>query len=144
MESNIGAFAMPEVVRILIKGTSGYCSIVNAYSDKVTITPNSISYEYKPYEEMDANRPVKWSYRTSNPAFQELFEKVADILTWEEEYFVTDIGSTTFVVTYDDKTRVQKDLLLFRDDFAECFALVKKMVPGLEAVPAVLRTAEDH
>ena len=139
---------MAKIVRILIKGTSGYCSIVDAYSDKVTLTPNSISYEYKPYEEMDTNRPVKWSYRTGNPAFQELFErvaeKVADILTWEEEYFVTDIGSTTFVVTYDDKTRVQKDLLLFRDDFAECFALVKRMVPGLEAVPAVLRTAEDH
>ena len=139
---------MAEIVRILIKGTSGYCSIVDAYSDKVTITPDSISYEYKPYEEMDENKPVKWSYRTDNPAFQALFEKVAEkvsaILQWEEEYFVTDIGTTTFVVTYDDKSRVQREFLLFRDDFADCFALVKEMVPGLEAVPAVLRTSEDY
>ncbi|MBR2683286.1 MAG: hypothetical protein IKE22_08485 [Atopobiaceae bacterium] len=139
---------MAEIVRIFIKGTSGYGTIDDAYSDKVTITSDSIAYEYKPYIESDVNRLVKWSYRTNNPAYKTLFGKVADkvaaILTWDEEYFVTDIGSKTFVVTYADKTRVQRRFFLPGDDFAECFALVKGMVPGLESVPAVLRTSEDY
>lgn len=139
---------MTEIVRILIKGTSGYGSIVDAYSDKVTITPDSIAYEYKPYIESDANRLVKWSYRTNNPAYKTLFrkvaEKVAAILAWDDGDFVTDIGSTTFVATYADKTRAQKELRLPNECFVDCFMLVKKMVPGLETVPAVLRTTEDY
>lgn len=139
---------MAEIARILIKGTSGYCSILDAYSDKVTITPDSISYEYKPYEEMDGNRAVKWTYRTNNPTFRALFEEVAEkvaaILVRDEEYFVFDIGSTTFAVTYDDKTRVKREFYLFSDDFADCFALVREMIPSLETVPAVLRTSEDY
>ena len=40
---------MAKIARVLIKGTSGFCSVYEAYSDKVTVTPDSISYEYKPY-----------------------------------------------------------------------------------------------
>lgn len=138
---------MAKIARILIKGTSGYCSADHAFNDKVTITPSSISYEYKPYLLCDENRPAKWSYRTSSPAYRELFWKVAArveaILAMEENYFVTDIGSTTFIVTYDDKTRAKREFELPGDEFADCFSLVKQMVPGLESVPEVLKTSED-
>lgn len=37
---------MKYIVRIVIKGASGYCPADEAYNDKVTITPGSISYEF--------------------------------------------------------------------------------------------------
>ena len=39
--------------KIVIKSTSGFCPVDYAYSDKLTIMPNSIAYEYKPYLEDD-------------------------------------------------------------------------------------------
>ena len=41
---------MPDINRIVIKGSSGYCCVDEAFNDKVTITEDSISYEYIPYE----------------------------------------------------------------------------------------------
>lgn len=37
---------MKYIVRIVIKGASGYCPADEAYNDKVTFTPGSISYEF--------------------------------------------------------------------------------------------------
>lgn len=37
---------MEYIVRIVIKGASGYCPADEAYNDKVTLTPGSISYEF--------------------------------------------------------------------------------------------------
>ena len=38
-----------DIVRITIKGESGYGPVDEAFSDKVTITDSSIKYEYKPH-----------------------------------------------------------------------------------------------
>ena len=53
-----------EIVRIVIKGSSGYCPSDEAFTDKVTITETSIKYEYKPHpcSESETNIPRKWSY----------------------------------------------------------------------------------
>lgn len=50
-----------------------------AYNDKLTITANSIAYEYKPYLESDNSLNVrrKWSYKTTNSIFSLAFEKIA-------------------------------------------------------------------
>ena len=42
---------MNDIIKITISGVSGFCPVDEAYSDKVTITPSSISYEYKPHTE---------------------------------------------------------------------------------------------
>ena len=39
---------MADIVRIVIKGASGYCCFDDAFNDKVTLTNDSISYEYIP------------------------------------------------------------------------------------------------
>lgn len=44
---------MPDINRIVIKGSSGYCCVDEAFNDKVTITEDSISYEYIPYMESE-------------------------------------------------------------------------------------------
>ena len=119
-----------------------------AYSDKVTIERDSIRYEYKPVVESEINPPRRWSYKTTSPIYQERFREAATaveaILSWEEEPFVTDLGVTTFTLTYADKTKATRDFILPGDDVNECFAIIKQMVPGCEYVPAVLLTSEDY
>lgn len=46
---------MADIIRIMIKGASGSCCIDEAYNDKVTITSESISYEYVPSIETEIN-----------------------------------------------------------------------------------------
>ena len=139
---------MAEIIRITIKGGPGYGSVDEAYSDKVTVDRDSIKYEYTPVLESVVNVPRKWSYKTTSPIFQKLFSEAAaaveEILHWEEGPFVTDLGVTTFSVTYADKTKATRDFILPGDDFKECFTIIKQMVPGCEYTPAVLLTSEDY
>ena len=53
---------MADIIRIIIKGGSGYGPVDEAYSDKVTIDRGSIRYEYEPVVESDIKVPRKWSY----------------------------------------------------------------------------------
>lgn len=139
---------MLDIVRIIIKGGSGYGPVEEAYSDKVTIDRDSIRYEYEPIVESDINVPRKWLYKTSSPIFLKLFTEAADavekILNREDVPFVTDIGVTTFTVKYANKTKATRSLFLPGDEFKECFNIIKQMVPGCEYTPAVLLTSEDY
>ena len=139
---------MADIIRIIIKGGSGYGPVDEAYSDKITINRDSVRYEYEPVVESNINVPRKWSYRTTSPIFQKLFTEAAAaverILNREEELFVTDIGVTTFMIRYADKTKATRDFFLPGDEFKECFDIVKQMVPGCEYTPAVLLTSEDN
>lgn len=60
---------MIDIIKIVIKGASGYCRSDEAYNDKVTITPASIAYEYIPVKESGINPKRKWSYKTNSPKF---------------------------------------------------------------------------
>ncbi len=139
---------MTDIIRIIIKGGSGYGPVDEAYNDKVTIDRDSIRYEYKPVVESEINPTRKWSYKTSSPIYQKRFREVAAaveaILNWEKEPFVTDLGVTTFTVIYADKAKATRDFILPGDDFKECFTIIKQMVPGCEYIPAVLLTSEDY
>ena len=68
---------MADIIRIIIKGESGYGPVDEAFTDKVTIDLDSIRYEYKPVVESKINVPRKWSYKTSSPIFQKRFKEVA-------------------------------------------------------------------
>ena len=61
---------MADIIRIVIKGAWGYCCIDEAFNDKVTITSESISYEYVPAIETERNSKRKWSYKTTSPLFK--------------------------------------------------------------------------
>lgn len=136
-----------EIIRVVIKGSSGYGPVEEAFEDKVTITRDSIRYEYTPYLTSETNPVRKWSYKTTSPIFQREFDTLTllmpKVMTWEDE-FVTDIGSTTFAITYSDRSREVREFYLPGDAFKEVFSVVKNMVPGCEYVPAVLLTSEDY
>ena len=137
-----------EIVKIVIKGGSGYGPADEAYNDKVTIEQKGISYEYIPMFESETNPVRKWSYKTNSSVYGMLYEELkksmASVTEPNIEMFYTDIGSIEFIITYDDKTKVKKTFWVPGDEFKEVFSIVKKMVPGCEYVPAVLLTEEDY
>lgn len=135
------------ISRIVIKGASGYGSEDEAYNDKVTITPTSISYEYKPMYESELNLSRKWSYKTNSPIFRMMYDKVAGMLPAIIERgiqeFCTDIGGIEFNITYSDKTKFKEIYWVPGDYFEELLVAIKRMVPETEYTPAVLLTSED-
>lgn len=140
-----------EIIRIVVKGASGYGSVDDAYEDKVTLTPTSISYEYKPhpYAQSDTNIHKKWSYTTNNPAFRELFEAIAAktpeyLYNNDDVLMALDIGPIDLVVTFGDKHKESLHLYCPSEYFADLFRLIKHMVPGCEDIPAVLLTQENY
>lgn len=139
---------MADIIRIIIKSESGYGPADEAYSDKITIGRDYITYEYKPAIENNINVPRKWSYKTTSPFFLKLFTEavaaVEKIMNREEGPFADDVGVTTFTVMYVDKTKTTKDFFLPGEEFKECFDILKQMVPGCEYIPAVLLTSEDY
>ena len=135
--------------KIVIKSTSGYCPVDYAYNDKLTMTANSITYEYKPYLENDNSLNVrrKWSYKTTNSIFSLVFEKIAEAvdetLSRDQEAMYCDCGNIDFIVTYDDGNKVARKFGVPADEFADCFKIIKEIIPVTEDVPEAIRISED-
>lgn len=138
------------IVRITIKGESGYGLVDEAFTDKVTITETSIKYEYKPhpYSNLETNIPRKWSYSTDSPLFKHIFAQVAEMtpkyLYSDDILFATDLGMTEIIATFEDKHRESVNFCCPSEYFLEYFRLIKEMVPKTEYVPAVLLTSDDY
>ena len=134
---------MEKIAKIVIKGGSGFCHISEAYEDKVTLTENSFSYEYKPKEESKINPSIKWSYKTSSPLFKLQFEKIAKLIPQAllidpNEVLCLDIGPIEFVITYADKTKKEKRYFTDGSTFKELFNEILAICPSKE-IPEVLK-----
>lgn len=138
---------MAEITRIVIKGSSGYCCVDEAFNDKVTITEGSISYEYVPYVESEINPKRKWSYKTNSPLFKKKFIEIAkmtsEVIKRDIDEFCTDIGGIEFNITYSDRTKFKDIYWVPGDGFKELFMAITSIVPETEYTPAVLLTSED-
>lgn len=139
---------MKRIVKITIKGSSGFCSVDEAYSDKLTITSTSIAYEYVPEVETELNQKRKWSYNTNSPIFALAFENIAkmmpEILFSREILMAVDLVTTDFSVTYEDRTKDCTTYCCPGDNFYDLFKLIKALVPETEYIPAVLLTSDDY
>ena len=140
---------MADIVRIIIKGASGYGPVDEAYEDKIVITSSSISYEYKPHPESNSKRNIyrKWSYKTISPMFKEIYDRIADMTPYYlhnlEVLFVTDIGPTNITAVFADNHREKVNLFCPSDFLKDYFRTIKRLVPACERTPAVLQTSED-
>lgn len=114
----------------------------------MTITPESITYEYEPIYESKLNPPQKWRYKTISPMFKLLYEKLTEmlplIMNMDTEIGYTDVGSIELIIIYADKKRESRLYWLTGDELKDCFAIVKQMVPSCELIPSVLSTSEDY
>ena len=140
-DSSAVASKAKEIIRVVIKGASGYGPVDLAFQDKVTITGDSIQYEYKPYIVSDTNQVRKWSYKTTNPAFRRKFDKLAKLIPGvmaADEEFVMDVGAITFTITYSDKTKETREFFIPGGKFKKVFSVVREMVPRGEEAPAVI------
>ncbi len=138
---------MKEIVKIVVKGYSGYCPADMAYEDKVTISCDSVNYVYKPLFESEENLPRNWRYKTDSPVFRKLFYELVSampgVMEHDTEMLCTDIGGIEFTVTFDDKTRWKQVFWLLGDEFKDCFKIIRQMVPACEKIPEVLLLSED-
>lgn len=139
---------MKEIIRICIKGESGYGCIEDAYHDRLVIVPDGMNYEYLPAVESEINPKRKWKYTTNSPLYEELYKKiakmVAEIINAEITEKCTDIGGIEFQITYADKSKVKKVYWVSGDCFAELFELIKQIVPECEYTSAGLLRSVDE
>ena len=118
-----------DIIKIIIKGGSGYGCADDAYEDKVTLTDSSISYEYKPHpmSQLETNIYRKWSYKTDSPLFKSIFQDIAsktpEYLYNDEILFACDIGPTIITATFEDKHKETVNYFCPSEFFAEYFRL---------------------
>lgn len=139
---------MSSIVKIVIKGSSGFGPGDLAYEDKLTLTASSIAYEYKPLFASEENPTRKWSYKTTAADFAMLFSRVSElipsVLNPEFECLACDAGMIDFTVTYEDRRKMNRTHWGFCDDFKEIFSLIQILVPRIESIPEVIRTYDDN
>lgn len=127
---------MDAITRIVVKESSGYCSLTDAYHDKLVINPAGISYEYQPEVVSEQNTERKWSYRTDSRYYKQLYNELQGmmppILNPTEEVECVDAGCVEFIVTYSDKTKAIKRYLCSGYEFKAFFDVVRKVVPLCE------------
>ena len=138
----------PAISKIVIKGTSAWGCLDEAFNDKVTITEGSITYEYHPAIKTGVNPSRKWSYKTTSPIFEKLYADLVEIMPAVVNRDATvrclDVGGIEFIVYYQDESKFKQTFFLPQDEFKDCFQIIKQMVPSCEYMPAVLLTEEDY
>lgn len=136
-----------DIVRIAIKSCSGYGPYDLAYDDKVTITRDSIQYLYKPLCNSEEHQPRKWSYRTNRPDFRIIWDELCSLIPVvleQPEEMVLDGVEVTFMVTYEDKSKIVKTFgSPYGEPFTSCCQLIKMMIPEGELVPEALWTEDE-
>ncbi len=128
---------MKDIIQIVIKRSSGYGPADRAFKTKVTITNEFIQYEYKPSRESETNMDQEWLYKTNSPIFQEKFDALAalmpEVMSMDESLQATDVGATTFVITYADKSKEKKVFFLGPNDtYEKVSSIIGEMVPSCE------------
>ena len=139
---------MKDIIKIEIKGSSGYVPAEYSYHDHLTLTPESIAYKLDPFLKDEGAKGVWWNYSTNDPAFTEQFGVISSMipaeLSREPEYAITDIGTTEFIITYSDGSEESHVYTVFHDFFEELFTEIKILVPESEPIPEVLSTPSDE
>lgn len=134
---------MKKIVKLIIRGASGYGPGDEAYNDKLTVDAGSISYELKPVIESAAYPVRRWSYKTNSQSYLEKYNQLCScipstIAEIPEEAFCTDIGGIDFSFTFEDGSKEKKNFWLPGSYFQDAFNIIKSMIPPCEEMPSVL------
>ena len=148
---------MLSVTKIVVKRSPNFFEEPQFNCNIVTITESSIAYEYvsvipKPridYQEESQFETVekKWSYKTNSPIFKSIYDEIVQMVPDIVEMappFCTDIGGMEFIITYSDKSKIERVFFTDRDYFKDWFSIIKKLVPTTEQIPDVLLTSDDY
>lgn len=146
-----------EIIKIVIKGTSGFFESDDPWEEKITLKPDSISCEHKYLRDLmitynddtDHTRPPqKWTYKTTSSRFKELFQEITlrlpRLMEELKDTQALDTGEIIITMTYADKTRETADFWLPPSDFDSCFSLIAEMIPRCEEIPALLPDPDEE
>lgn len=143
---------MKSITKIVIRRYIGYFDEPKFTCNKVTITENSIAYEYVPQIEYQGESEmqtgvIKWSYKTNSPIFQmiyaEIVQMIPEILARELDILGVDMGPFEFTITYSDKSKFRRVFQIDGNYFRDLFVVIKRLVPMMEQVPELLLTSDD-
>ena len=131
----------------MIKGISGFGLTDEAYTEKIAITSEAISYIYNPEVESDFNSKRKWSYKTTSEYFKmvysELVNEILAIIDGQLSCDGRDGTGIELIVTYADKTEF-KELYWCADElFENVFIVLSKLIPEIEEKPKMLLGIDD-
>lgn len=132
-----------QLIKIIIKGASGWGPSDMAYSDKLTIKSDGISYEKKPVIESKDNPHVKWSYKTNSDKYQSIFHALGEqshVFEKLPDEFVTDICPNQVKFYFENET-LSFDTYFYHgvEQFVD---MVKLMIPATEEIPYCLPDEE--
>ena len=130
---------MKKITDIAFRGTSGFTSIESAYEEILTISSESISYEYKPVRENEHNYTQSWTCQAKSPMFQENYEslcgKIQKVMEHVEDIFCPDTGTLTVTVTLEDGSNWEKYYTFTVKEFEDSISTIEKMIPSSEVRP---------
>ena len=139
---------MKVIDKIIIKCSSGYGCLEEAFSDCIIVERNKISYSYKPVMPSEHNMEENWVYENSNQNNIDLFNKletaVLAVIHDPVEDNYEDTGSVEFDVLYADKTVWNKIFWVPTDIFENVFSILKEMIPPGVLVPIALESPFEH
>lgn len=139
-----------EIIKITFKSYSGFCPREMSFTDKLTITPTSISYKRSTPNISPDNMSADWTYKTYNHQYITIFNRICEELSAaikaepKEKVFVTDICEVDIAVTYADKTKKTYSSYCFGKEFDKLFNTIKILVPPIESMPSLIPYEEEE
>lgn len=133
---------MHRISSIMMRSTSGFCSLDEAYSETLTIKKNSIRYVYAPVLKIEGHDYKRWAYSVVSTSFAELFEKAAiaagRLLYIQEEVYCCDCREFRLRITFEDKKTVTKTFDGVPNGTTELWKFFSQMIPGCETLPLMM------
>ena len=134
---------MAEITRITVTKNPGYGCSSHFYQESMAITANSIEYKLIPHMHNKVDEERHWHYKSNKSLvrdiIKEAFDALGQIVRMDEKEMCYDIGSTEFIITYSDKTKIQKVFWRPATDFRNGFVALRDLVPHLEDMPRFLK-----
>lgn len=135
-----------KIIRIVFKSASGaLCSIDRAYDDRLTLTPERMTYKRTPFRPSFSNPIVSWSYKTSTFKYTRVFNRICSsavkaMTEMPELLPPKDSACIDIIITFEDKTSVKDSTSRYNKSYANLFREVQALIPPAEEPPCAIVT----
>ena len=133
---------MTEITKVAITKNPGYGCSSTMFQEKIVLTSNSIEYRVIPHMNNKRDAEKHWSYKSNSESvkgrIKEAFDEFGKIICLDENEGCCDIGSLEFVITYSDKTKIEKIFWRPPTDFKAGFMAIRNLIPHTEKMPRFL------
>lgn len=138
-----------KIIKIKMTGGPGDPWRDDAWSDTLTMTPNSISYAFRYTNTPDKDKERHWSYESDSWQFKRQFEHIAWMLgniagePQDVETLDPDGRFIRCLITYDDQSTEDEGFFVSSETHRDLFRGIQKLVPGMELTPVLIELYEE-